>query len=568
MALYLKKLKSNGRETWLYYPNIPNRSPYKVASITVLREGSDRESVQELLDLGLAQLAEEKKLILSFPNPTETGWNWRLDPERADDVAALCSLQDAMNQPEDKELEVNHIGIPTLEAMLSTWHPMNDTKYWIGIGEGASMAYTMAALKPEMIAALLGIGGSLDSEAAKRGVKAPVSVNLVGAPPEVRDYFCDGNGVKKREENQDDTSCCNPVNPSQYVRVLRKYSHLNKELIEEVWDRSFRVTRKLNTGMHGDCGFRTNLEDAGFEWFLENTSLDGKPHTWLVHVPEKVRKNPDEKVPVMFFYHGGSDNPEEAAEMSKFHELGEREGFITVYPWGSNRAGWNCSMEPEEEDDTVYCRLLILHMIKEYPVDPGRVYLSGFSNGAAMAQTVAMLYPELVAAICHIDSNWPGARLGYSEVDYDQITPMVLGLRKKEEFDYRMPVWYTYGTREPSYPVYRGCSQQHQYDFWKRYNHIEVRPTPPRENPDPSGCGVPGDVTERYDSFEQYPHHYYVAQRFYTADDVPENYYNYVMMHDKGHEVAPMDAYLGWNYVKQFRRNEDGSVGRADERGY
>ena len=78
MPLYLKKLNSSGRETYLYYPDIPNRNAFKVSSITVLRESPDRESVQELLDQGLAALAEEKKLILSFPNPLQEdgtgGW--------------------------------------------------------------------------------------------------------------------------------------------------------------------------------------------------------------------------------------------------------------------------------------------------------------------------------------------------------------------------------------------------------------------------------------------------------------------------------------------------------------
>ena len=56
------------------------------------------------------------------------------------------------------------------------------------------------------------------------------------------------------------------------------------------------------------------------------------------------------------------------------------------------------------------------------------------------------------------------------EVDYADIRPMALAMSKKEKYDYRMPVWYTYGTREPSYPVFRGSTQQHQYDFWKQYN--------------------------------------------------------------------------------------------------
>ena len=36
-------------------------------------------------------------------------------------------------------------------------------------------------------------------------------------------------------------------------------------------------------------------------------------------------------------------------------------------------------------------------------------------------------------------------------------------------------------------------------------------------------------------------------------------------MHDKGHEVAPMDARLAWNYMKQFCRRKNGTVGKTGE---
>lgn len=51
----------------------------------------------------------------------------------------------------------------------------------------------------------------------------------------------------------------------------------------------------------------------------------------------------------MLFFHGGSDNPEEAAQMSRFHELGEKEGFITVYPWGTDRTQWNSFLARMEQ---------------------------------------------------------------------------------------------------------------------------------------------------------------------------------------------------------------------------
>ena len=95
----------------------------------------------------------------------------------------------------------------------------------------------------------------------------------------------------------------------------------------------------MNTSVYGDCADRTDLTDSGFEWFIDDMRIDSKPHTWLVHTPLEVRMGKLSRVPVVFFYHGGSDNPSEAAEMSRFHEIGEKEGFITVYPWGTNHAG-------------------------------------------------------------------------------------------------------------------------------------------------------------------------------------------------------------------------------------
>ena len=49
-----------------------------------------------------------------------------------------------------------------------------------------------------------------------------------------------------------------------------------------------------------------------------------------------------------------------------------------------------------------------------------------------------------------------------------------------------------------------------------------------------------------------------LLQQFFNAEG--RNYYNFALMHHKGHEVAPKDAQLSWNYMKQFRREKDGTV--------
>jgi poly(3-hydroxybutyrate) depolymerase len=565
MKLIKKTLEKYNRSMYLYFPEGSPRSAFKRACITILREENTEESVKALLQNGLTAFAEKNNLILAFPNPTKQGWNYNKEEYRENDIEVLLAMQDVIGFVRELEPAVPYQGIPTYEMMMSTWHPMNDTKYIIGLGMGASMAYTLVTCAPDNIAAIWGIGGVLSEKVMEKALWEVMPAYLSEVHPRVANYFKKANAVS--EEPETDGFYRNKVNPLQCVKVTEE--RLDITQIDKIWEELFVKVRRPNTGAHGDIEPRMVLSEAGFEFFEEDDRLqDGKKHTWFTHVPASVKTEPGKKAPLMVFMHGGSDNPEEAAEMSKFHEIGEKEGFITVYPWATNKAAWNMQLMElggMNKDDDSYIIALIDYMIANYPVDGQRVYLSGFSNGAGMAQTVGMLHPDKIAAICHIDSNWPGNRMGPSDFDPELEKPFNIALEKQKKFPYRMPVWYTYGTREPSYPIYEKCSQQHQYDFWKRYNNVGIKPTPGKEEPHPCGCGVPGDRTEILTPCTLHPKHQYDVQRFYTKDEGHENLYNFVIMRDKGHEVARMDPELGWNYVKQFRRNPDGTVGRINE---
>ena len=562
MSLFLKTLRESGRQLYLYYPGEEKRTPFKRCSLTVLMDHVTRESVESVLrDWGLQALADAKELVLSFPVPTQSGWNAVLDPALPDDVAAFTAFQDGMTKPDDEPLPVNEMGIPTMEAMLNTWHPMNDTKYVLGIGGGADMSLTLAAVHPENIAAVLAVSGKLCPQAFDKAVYAPMPLWLSNSDADTAAYFCRANCAALVSDTPESRVYENAQNPLQRVTVLQSARSVDPQLLTDAWNDLFRPVRRTNTGTHGDIEPRMADPQTFMECHVEETVLaDGCPHTWFLHVPESVKRNPAQKAPLVMFFHGGSDNPAEAAEMTKFHELGEAEGFITCYPWGTNRCGWNSGMLPELEDDVLFSVQLIEYLTENYPVDAGRVYLSGFSNGAAQAMSVAMRYPEKIAAICPIDSNWPGKRGGYAEIEYAAIIPFTTGLEQKKKMDYRMPVWYTYGSREPSYPVYKLSSQQHQYDYWKRYNHIPVKPTPEIGGYNPTGCGVTGDESYTLTPSARHPHHAYDVQCFFTDDAQPLNLYNYVIMREKGHEVAQMDPALGWAYVKNYRREPDGSL--------
>lgn len=566
MGLFLKTVKRTGRSMYLYYPEIPRHNPYIVRLITILRADGGEESVQKLLDDGLKELADNNRIVLAFPIPLKEGWNHELSEDRPDDLEALNVLLSEVNKEDDDPLKTNSVGIPELSEMLRQWHLMMLMRYVVGVdAEGSSMAYAYAAVCPENISVVCGFGGDIGDKVLAKAKNVPVTAVLTGASDKVKDYFVRSDKCTITDSDERRIIYKNEVNPYSYVVSSNAENYNIVDSIKKAYTETFSKVRRINTGKYGDMTCYTDLTGDEFTWFIDDDRLGDMKHTWLVHVPESVKAG--EKVPLMVFYHGGSDNPSEAADMAKLHELGRTEKFITVYPWGCNTASWNINYDESPFDaggceDEKYGVLLIDYMIKNYAVDPERVYLSGFSNGAAMAQVIAMLYPEKIAGLMHIDSNWPGNRWKPVEIDINDVPAMRRALSSKAP-DMRMPVWYTYGTREASCPAVKGCSQQYQYDFWKTFNNITIEETAEPGSPDVYESGVRGEKVETVHPSDIYPEQYYVINRFYSNDPGHENYYNYVLMHDKGHEVASMDPVLGWKYVKQFKRNPDGSVGRV-----
>ena len=78
------------------------------------------------------------------------------------------------------------------------------------------------------------------------------------------------------------------------------------------------------------------------------------------------------------------------------HRLGEREGFIVVYPNGSGRH-WD-TFGGEFADDVRLILAVIDDAAAEHRIDRDRVYVTGASNGAFMTYVLACEAPETFAA--------------------------------------------------------------------------------------------------------------------------------------------------------------------------
>jgi len=124
--------------------------------------------------------------------------------------------------------------------------------------------------------------------------------------------------------------------------------------------------------------------------------------TYRLHRPSKVAAGT--AVPLVIMLHGGFGSGSQAQSAYGWDELADREGFLVAYPDGLHRS-WNaggmcCGPALRNQvDDTGFLDRLIETLIAHEGVDPARVYLTGMSNGAAMAYRYACAGEHRLAAI-------------------------------------------------------------------------------------------------------------------------------------------------------------------------
>lgn len=132
-----------------------------------------------------------------------------------------------------------------------------------------------------------------------------------------------------------------------------------------------------------------------------------RERTALVTVPASV--DPAQPVPLVLNFHGVIATSEIIQANTGMSAKAELEGFITAAPQGIGRS-WNagvCCGEAlaQNIDDVGLTRDLVDRLLRDFPIDPTRIYATGFSNGGAMAYKLACDLPELFAAIAPVGGS-------------------------------------------------------------------------------------------------------------------------------------------------------------------
>lgn len=136
-----------------------------------------------------------------------------------------------------------------------------------------------------------------------------------------------------------------------------------------------------------------------------NLSLEVVPGSYLdywLYQPSIMREG---AVPLIVMLHGCAQTAVEFAEGTRMNQLGESKGFGVLYPQQTVRLNanrcWHWYKKPVQhgKGEAAMIAELINHVVSQNGFDSSRIYLAGLSAGAAMAQIVALQYPEMIAAV-------------------------------------------------------------------------------------------------------------------------------------------------------------------------
>lgn len=137
----------------------------------------------------------------------------------------------------------------------------------------------------------------------------------------------------------------------------------------------------------------------------------GLPRQYLIHEPSSPGPG---KRPAVLIFHGGGGTAENMAATTGFDTLADTEGFVAVYPVGSDRS-WNdgrgadTTAGAKRIDDVAFVSAIIDRLVADDDVDPDHVYATGLSNGAMFTEYLGCRLSAKIAAIAPVAGPLPAA---------------------------------------------------------------------------------------------------------------------------------------------------------------
>lgn len=137
---------------------------------------------------------------------------------------------------------------------------------------------------------------------------------------------------------------------------------------------------------------------------LRTKAESGAPFDYFVSLPAKYAFEPDRRFPVIIYLHGAGEVAPDPARMLKWDVPArvDPEGGPSQMPF--------VAMFPQRQEMLVAPGVVdsfVDYAVSHYRIDPQRIYMVGFSAGAAQVLSYVNTYPQRLAAGISISGFWP-----------------------------------------------------------------------------------------------------------------------------------------------------------------
>lgn len=159
--------------------------------------------------------------------------------------------------------------------------------------------------------------------------------------------------------------------------------------------------------------FRSIQAEAGSLPEQKNSNSDaprelkdqGQLRTYELYTPKSY--DPSRPLPLVMVFHGSNGTGASMADVTRFNDLAEQKGFLVVYPDGINHNWYLRGSSSGKVDDVSFVTALIAHLKQFRNIDSRRIYATGFSKGAILAQDLACELPDQIAAFASVAGALP-----------------------------------------------------------------------------------------------------------------------------------------------------------------
>lgn len=137
-------------------------------------------------------------------------------------------------------------------------------------------------------------------------------------------------------------------------------------------------------------------------------SVDGVKRDFQLYIPTT---STEDKIPVVIVFHGHGEYTDDAISRFKLEKIWPE--ALIVYPQGKKTAiqqmdpqgkftGWQTFVGHKKDEDIRFFDEIVAYLSNKYTIDHKRIYVTGFSNGAAFTYVLAAVRGTKIAAIAPI----------------------------------------------------------------------------------------------------------------------------------------------------------------------